>query len=123
FLKTNVVDPIHQREHQVASQSSQHQLPSPSLPPVTTATIPRVIPTLPLLTVIPADTTPLRHYTRRVRIAQSSALPPINSLNARIKLLEDKDRGVAEQSRDDALIKGRSLDEGEEAPERVNDDT
>nr|GEZ33703.1 hypothetical protein [Tanacetum cinerariifolium] len=32
----------------------------------------------------------------------------INSLKATIKLLEDKDRGVADQSRDDAPIKGRS---------------
>nr|GEZ67213.1 hypothetical protein [Tanacetum cinerariifolium] len=43
----------------------------------------------------------------------------INSLKAIIKLLEDKDRGVADQSRDDAPIKGRWLDEGEEAAERV----
>nr|GEV85775.1 ribonuclease H-like domain-containing protein [Tanacetum cinerariifolium] len=42
----------------------------------------------------------------------------INSLKARIKLLEDKDRRVAEHSRDDALIKGRRLDVGEEAAER-----
>nr|GEY92397.1 putative ribonuclease H-like domain-containing protein [Tanacetum cinerariifolium] len=47
----------------------------------------------------------------------------INSLKARIKLLEDKDRGVAEQSGDDAPIKRRRLDEGEEATERVSDDT
>nr|GEZ37989.1 retrovirus-related Pol polyprotein from transposon TNT 1-94 [Tanacetum cinerariifolium] len=47
----------------------------------------------------------------------------INSLKARIKLLEDKDRGVAEQSRHDAPIKGRRLDVGEEAAERVSDDT
>nr|GEV42135.1 ribonuclease H-like domain-containing protein [Tanacetum cinerariifolium] len=47
----------------------------------------------------------------------------INSLKARIKMLEDKDRGVAEQSGDDAPIKGRRLDEGEEAAERVSDDT
>nr|GFB45717.1 hypothetical protein [Tanacetum cinerariifolium] len=47
----------------------------------------------------------------------------INSLKARIKVLEDKDRGVADQSRDDAPIKGRRLDEGEEAAERVSDDT
>nr|GFB23844.1 hypothetical protein [Tanacetum cinerariifolium] len=123
------------------------------------------------------------HYTRRARIAQSSALPPIaaepaspigddnqgeacttnsgleadqdranihktstlpsdstprvaslaadegtqeleiNSLEARIKLLEDKDRGVAAQSEDDAPIKGRRLDEEDEAAERVSDDT
>nr|GEZ82616.1 hypothetical protein [Tanacetum cinerariifolium] len=41
------------------------------------------------------------------------------SLKARIKVLEDKDRGVAEQSGDDAPITGRRLDEGEEAAERV----
>nr|GEV88484.1 hypothetical protein [Tanacetum cinerariifolium] len=51
-----------------ASQSSHHELPSPSLPPVTT---------LPLPTVIPTDTTSLRHYTRRAKIAKSSALPPV----------------------------------------------
>nr|GEZ96606.1 hypothetical protein [Tanacetum cinerariifolium] len=45
----------------------------------------------------------------------------INRLKARIKLLEDKDRGVTEQSGDDAPIKGRRLDEGEEAAERVSD--
>nr|GEW45039.1 retrovirus-related Pol polyprotein from transposon TNT 1-94 [Tanacetum cinerariifolium] len=43
----------------------------------------------------------------------------INRLKARIKLLEDKDRGVADQSGDDSPIKGRRLDEGEEAAERV----
>nr|GFC23746.1 hypothetical protein [Tanacetum cinerariifolium]GFC23754.1 hypothetical protein [Tanacetum cinerariifolium] len=37
-------------------------------PPVTTATIP---------TVIPNDNPPLRQYTRRARIAQSSALPTV----------------------------------------------
>nr|GEU65145.1 synaptobrevin, longin-like domain protein [Tanacetum cinerariifolium] len=47
----------------------------------------------------------------------------INSLKARIKMLEDKDRGVAEHSGDDALIKGRRLDVGEEAAKRVSDDT
>nr|GEX56244.1 uncharacterized mitochondrial protein AtMg00810-like [Tanacetum cinerariifolium] len=147
-----------------ASQSSQHELPSPSLPPVTTATIPHVIPTSQLLTVIPTDTTPLRHYTRRARIAYDSTPRvtslaadegsmqqnlneltalctnlqrqqsemvsrfeaqelEINRLKARIKLLKDKDRGVIEKSGDDAPIKGRRLDEGEEAAERVSDDT
>nr|GEZ60944.1 hypothetical protein [Tanacetum cinerariifolium] len=185
-----------------ASQSSQHELPSPSLPPVPTESLP---------TVIPSDNPPLRQYTRRARIAQSSALSPvanepaspirddsqgeacptdsgleadqdranivktftlpsdsiprvtslaadegsmqqklnelttlctslqrqksemifkfalqeleINRLKARIKLLEDKDRGVAEQSGNDVPIKGKRLDEREEAAERVSDDT
>nr|GEY81199.1 synaptobrevin, longin-like domain protein [Tanacetum cinerariifolium] len=47
----------------------------------------------------------------------------INSLKARIKLLEDKDRGITDQSGDDVPIKGRRLDEGDGAVERVSDDT
>nr|GEU90561.1 hypothetical protein [Tanacetum cinerariifolium] len=173
------------------SPEAQHTSPttysSPTLPHVTTANIPPVIPTDPLPNVVPTDTPQLRHYTRRARIAQSSALLPvadepashlrdtstlpsdstprvtslatdegglqykldeltalctslqrqqsemvgkfeaqeleINSLKAKIKVLEDKDRGVAEQSGDDAPIKGRRLDVGEEAAERVSDDT
>nr|GFB38224.1 hypothetical protein [Tanacetum cinerariifolium] len=185
-----------------ASQSSHHELSSPSLPPVPTESLP---------TVIPSENPPLRQYTRRARIAQSSALLPVvdepaspirddsqgeacptdsglaadqdrvniakpstlpsdstprvtslaavegnmqqkldeltalctslqrqqskmvskfeahelenNSLKARIKLLEDKDEGVAEQSGDDAPIKGKRLDEGEEVAERFSDDT
>nr|GEV13969.1 hypothetical protein [Tanacetum cinerariifolium] len=51
----------------------------------------------------------------------------ISSLKASIKLLEDKDKGSAEPSRDDAPIKGRSLKTGEEAgierstKRRIND--
>nr|GFB95765.1 hypothetical protein [Tanacetum cinerariifolium] len=39
----------------------------------------------------------------------------ISSLKARIKLLEDKDKGITELSGDDVPIKGRSLEIGEEA--------
>nr|GEW11367.1 hypothetical protein [Tanacetum cinerariifolium] len=39
----------------------------------------------------------------------------ISSLKARIKLLEAKDKGTAELSGDDAPLKGRSLETGEEA--------
>nr|GEY10057.1 hypothetical protein [Tanacetum cinerariifolium] len=56
--------------HHTPSPEAQQTLPTatslPSLPPITTATIP---------TVIPTDTPQLRHYTRRARIAQSLALP------------------------------------------------
>nr|GEZ45425.1 hypothetical protein [Tanacetum cinerariifolium] len=180
----------------IRTPTESHHTPSPevqptspttysssSLPPITIAIIPPVIPTASLPTVIPSDNPPLRQYTRRTRIAQSSVLPPvadepayplgddsqgkacstdsgfevdqdrvniaktstlpsdstprvtsfavdegtqeleINSLKARIKLLEDKNRGVADQSRDDAPIKGRRLDKGEEVAERVSDDT
>nr|GFB88574.1 hypothetical protein [Tanacetum cinerariifolium] len=52
----------------------------------------------------------------------------IASLKARIKLLEDKDGGVAEPSGEDATIKGRSLETEEEAvveksTERGSNDT
>nr|GEY48074.1 hypothetical protein [Tanacetum cinerariifolium] len=177
-----------------AQQSSLTAPSSLSLPPATTKTIP---------TVIPTDIPTLRQYSRRARIAQSSALPTaadepvsplgddsqgevfptvfgleakqdresiiktsalphdspprvtflaadegsmqhklyeltdlctrlqrqqtemafkiaaqdleITSLKARIKLLEDKDGGCVEPSGEDATIKGRSLEIGEEA--------
>nr|GFB52613.1 hypothetical protein [Tanacetum cinerariifolium] len=47
----------------------------------------------------------------------------INMLKARVKLLEDREGGGAERSRDDAPIKGKNLDEQEAAVERVSDDT
>nr|GEU97077.1 hypothetical protein [Tanacetum cinerariifolium] len=52
----------------------------------------------------------------------------VASLKARIKMLEDKDGGVAEPSGEDATIKGRSLETGEEAgvdksTERGSNDT
>nr|GFB05543.1 hypothetical protein [Tanacetum cinerariifolium] len=129
--------------------SPEAQLPfhtthsSSTLPPVTTTSIP---------TFTPSETTLIRQYTRRARIAQSAALPTIadepesplrdvtprvtspaadegtqevkiNSLKERVKLLEAKEGVAAERSRDDAPIKGRSLDEGEAAAERTSDYT
>nr|GFC83113.1 hypothetical protein [Tanacetum cinerariifolium] len=47
----------------------------------------------------------------------------ITKLKARVKLLEDRERGAAEGSRDDALIKGRNLDKGEATADRASDDT
>nr|GEY46362.1 hypothetical protein [Tanacetum cinerariifolium] len=47
----------------------------------------------------------------------------ITNLKVRILLLENKDRGVADKSRDDAPIKGMRLDEGKEAAKRGSDDT
>nr|GEY22563.1 hypothetical protein [Tanacetum cinerariifolium] len=106
-----------------APQSPQHDLSSSIHPPVTTATLP---------TVIPTDNPLLRQYFRRARIAQSLALSsaadePISplgddspaSLKAKIKLLEDKDGGGDEPSGEDATIKGKSLEiEEEEAVEK-----
>nr|GFA19975.1 uncharacterized mitochondrial protein AtMg00810-like [Tanacetum cinerariifolium] len=147
---------------------------SPTLPLVTTTTIP---------TVTPTETTLIRQYTRRARIAHSSALPndratidksstlpydsaprvtspaavegsmqqtipkltvlctslqrqlseltakfqaqevEINRLKDRVKLLEEREGVAATRSRDDAPIKGRSMDEGEVATERISDDS
>nr|GEU82967.1 hypothetical protein [Tanacetum cinerariifolium] len=69
---------------------------------------------------LPTDSTPRVTYLAANEGTQELE---INRLKARIKLLEDKDGGVAKQSRDDAPIKGRRLDKGKEATERVNDDT
>nr|GEV60574.1 synaptobrevin, longin-like domain protein [Tanacetum cinerariifolium] len=68
---------------------------------------------------LPSDSAPKSEMVARF---EAQGLE-INSLKARIKVLEDKDRGVVEQSRDDAPIKGRRWDVGEEAAERVSDDT
>nr|GEY55234.1 hypothetical protein [Tanacetum cinerariifolium] len=157
-----------------ASQSSQHQLPSPLLPP--SLVLPPVAdePVSPLggdsqgeacptdssfevdqdkaniakTSTLPSDSTPRvtslaadegsmqqkldelttlctslqRQLLEMVSMFEAQELE-INNLKARIKVLEDKDRGVVEQSGDDAPIKRRSLDEGEEAAKRVSDDT
>nr|GEX62875.1 hypothetical protein [Tanacetum cinerariifolium] len=47
----------------------------------------------------------------------------INRLKAQVKLLKDREGVAAKRFRDDAPIKGRNLDEGEAAAERVSDDT
>nr|GEV23227.1 hypothetical protein [Tanacetum cinerariifolium] len=60
-------EPHHTPSHE-AQQTSSTTPSSPTLPSVTTAPIP---------TVTLSDTPTLRQYTRRARIAQSSALPPI----------------------------------------------
>nr|GFC40201.1 hypothetical protein [Tanacetum cinerariifolium] len=52
----------------VAQTPSHTTQPTSSLPPVSTTSTP---------TVTPTETTPIRQYTRRARIAQSSALPPV----------------------------------------------
>nr|GEY93862.1 hypothetical protein [Tanacetum cinerariifolium] len=76
-----------------AQQSSPTAPSSPSLPPTTTETIP----TTEMATKIAAQDL------------------EISSLKARIKMLEDKAAEGAEPSEEDATIKGRSLETGEEA--------
>nr|GEX56156.1 synaptobrevin, longin-like domain protein [Tanacetum cinerariifolium] len=138
-------EPHHTPSHE-AQQTSPTTHSSPSLPPDTTATIPPVIPT---------DTPQLRYYTRRARIAQSSALPPVADEPAYIigdvsqgeacltvsGLEAEQDRAnitktstlpsdstprvtsLAADEGNDAPIKGRSLDEREEAAEKGSNDT
>nr|GEV97672.1 uncharacterized mitochondrial protein AtMg00810-like [Tanacetum cinerariifolium] len=54
-----------------------HHTPSQEAQPSSHTHIPTVtsVPTIPIPTVIPSKTTPIKQYTRRARIAQSSALP------------------------------------------------
>nr|GEU33662.1 hypothetical protein [Tanacetum cinerariifolium] len=54
-----------------AQPSSHTHISLPSLPTVITVS------TAPIPTVTPSETTPLRQYTQRAKIAQSSALPPV----------------------------------------------
>nr|GFC96079.1 hypothetical protein [Tanacetum cinerariifolium] len=84
-------------------------------------------------------TTPIIQYSRKARIAQSSALPTVAAepaspvrdaqkeeivkLKDRVKVLEDREGVAAKQSGDDALIKGRSINVGEAAAERISNDS
>nr|GEW91730.1 hypothetical protein [Tanacetum cinerariifolium] len=192
----------HHTPSSVAQTPSHTTQPTSSLPPVSTTSIP---------TVTPTETTPIRQYTRRARIAQSSALPSIANepaspvrdvsqgeayptdsgfiadqdratiaksstlpydsaprvtspvadegsiqpniteltvlctslkrqhsellakfqaqeveilkLKERVKVLEDREGIAATRSGDDSPIKGRSMDKGEAATERISDDT
>nr|GEW16832.1 retrovirus-related Pol polyprotein from transposon TNT 1-94 [Tanacetum cinerariifolium] len=47
----------------------------------------------------------------------------INRLKERVKLLEDRERMASTRFRDDAPIKGRSMDEGEAATEWISDES
>nr|GEU80172.1 putative ribonuclease H-like domain-containing protein [Tanacetum cinerariifolium] len=47
----------------------------------------------------------------------------INRLKERVKMLEDREGVASTRSRDDAPIKGRSMDEGEATTERISDDS
>nr|GFA83631.1 hypothetical protein [Tanacetum cinerariifolium] len=119
--------------------------------PTTSSILFPSIPTAPIPHVTQTDTTLIRQYSRRVRIAQSSALPivadeptsPMRDVSegeacptesgfiadqdratiSKVKVLEKREGVAAKQSGDDALIKGRSINKGEEAAERINNDS
>nr|GEZ82354.1 hypothetical protein [Tanacetum cinerariifolium] len=59
----------------------------------------------------------------RATIDKSSTLPHDSAPRERVKLLEDKEGVAAIRSGDDAPIKGRSMNEGEAATERISDDS
>nr|GEW09702.1 hypothetical protein [Tanacetum cinerariifolium] len=106
---------------------------SPSLPPVTTVTIPTTstLPSdsTPRVTTLAADEGSMQHklieltdLCTRLQRQQDEMASKITAqdleifaLKARIKHLEDKDGGYDDPSREDATIKGRRLETGEEA--------
>nr|GFA67913.1 hypothetical protein [Tanacetum cinerariifolium] len=123
-----------------AHQSSPTAPSSPTLPPAKTKTIPTDRENIIKTSTLPYDSPPrvtslvvdegsMKHQlhtlttlcTRLKRHQTEMAFKiaaqdlEITSLKAKIKLLEDKDGGGAEPSGEDAIIKGRSLETGEEA--------
>nr|GFC91187.1 hypothetical protein [Tanacetum cinerariifolium] len=79
----------------------------------TTSSIPLPsIPTAPIPTVTQTDTTTIIQYSRRARIAQSSALPTI---------ADEPASPVRDDN--DAPINGRRSNEGEAAAERISTDS
>nr|GEX51116.1 alpha/beta hydrolases superfamily protein [Tanacetum cinerariifolium] len=110
FTTASVVTPYSRRKgtptepHHTPTPEAQQSPPtahsSPSLPPVTTESIPTVIPTEPP----PHSGNPPTEMASKI-VAQELE---ITSLKARIKLLEDKDGERAEPSGEDATIKGRN---------------
>nr|GEY57447.1 hypothetical protein [Tanacetum cinerariifolium] len=114
-----LIEPHHTTSPQ-EQHSPHHDPSSPSHPTTTTEPIPYT----------PTKTPTLRRYTRRAtRIAQSIALSPAADKpasllrddiqgeafpTARVKFLEDKDRGSAEPTQEDAPIKGGIMKTGEE---------
>nr|GEY09934.1 synaptobrevin, longin-like domain protein [Tanacetum cinerariifolium] len=98
----------------MATPSPQHELSSSSLPPVTTESLP---------TVIPSDNPPLKQYTWRTRIAQSSVLPPVADEPA--SPLGNDSQVIQHQGLLPLLLMRAAcnLDEGEEAAKKSSNDT
>nr|GFC91443.1 hypothetical protein [Tanacetum cinerariifolium] len=115
--------------------------------PTTSSILLPSIPIVPIPPVTQPVTTPIIQYSRRARIAQSSAFPtvadePASSVRdvsegeacptesgfiadqdratiVKVKVLEDREGVAIKQSGDDAPIKERSINEGEAAAERI----
>nr|GEV92542.1 hypothetical protein [Tanacetum cinerariifolium] len=160
---------VHQGEGS-GTPTEPHHTPFPEVESShpTTSLIPlSSIPTAPIPIVTQTDTTPIIQYSRRARIAQSSALPTVT--DEPVSLVRDDSQGEAcptdsgfiadqdratiansstlphdlvlrvtspaadegkdkeavatKQSGEDALIKGRSNNEGEAVAERISNDS
>nr|GFC61283.1 hypothetical protein [Tanacetum cinerariifolium] len=82
------------------------------------------VPTIPIPTVIPSETTPIRQYTRRARIAQSSALPPVADKPASLVRDATIDKSSTLLHDSAPRVTSPAAEEGKEvATERVSDDT
>nr|GEV37720.1 hypothetical protein [Tanacetum cinerariifolium] len=138
--------------HHTPSPKAQPPSPtthsSPTLPPVTTTSIPADRATIAKSSTLPYDSTPRvtspaadegsmqqtiskltdlctslqRQHSELLAKFQAQEVE-INRFKEIVKLLEDRDGVDAQRSGDDAPIKGRSLDEGEAAAERISDDS
>nr|GFA46896.1 hypothetical protein [Tanacetum cinerariifolium] len=157
---------VHQGEGSGTPTEPPHTpFPEADTSHLTTSSIPlSSLPTAPIPLVSQTDTTPIRQYSRRAMIAQSSALPtvadkpasPVRDVSkgeacpTESGFLVDQDRATitksstlphdsaprvtspaadegksvaAKQSGDDAPIKGRGINEGEAAAERISNDS
>nr|GEV13517.1 hypothetical protein [Tanacetum cinerariifolium] len=106
-LKLNDAEGISSLPDAEAQQSLHHDPSSPSHPTATTESIPTEI-------LIETPTLSLQRQQTQMATKIKDQDLEISGLKARIKILEDKDRGSAESSGDNALIKGRSIKIGEE---------
>nr|GEW00340.1 KRAB-A domain-containing protein 2-like [Tanacetum cinerariifolium] len=142
---STLTEPYHTPSPEAQSPSHTTHT-SPTLPPITTTSLPTVTPTetTPIWDVSQREACPIDSGfiadQDKATIDKSSTLPhdsaprvtspaavegtqevEINRLKERIKLLEDKEGVAATRSRDDALIKGSNMNEGEAATERISD--
>nr|GFA91463.1 hypothetical protein [Tanacetum cinerariifolium] len=74
-------------------------------------------------TIVKSFTLPHDSAPRVTSPAADEGKEEIVKLNDRVKVLEDREGVADKQSGDDALIKGRSINEGEAAAERISNDS
>nr|GFC18696.1 hypothetical protein [Tanacetum cinerariifolium] len=110
-----------------------HHIPFPEAETSHPTTLSIPLPSIPTALIPPVtqpDPTPIRQYTRRARIAQSSALPTVADEPASLvrdaqeeEIVRLKERVQVLEDREYASIKGRSINEGEAAAERISNDS